>query len=101
MSYELGKLQQLIDALEPKKHTTHTNTTSTANELYDEVKRVKSALVHIAFSAKNEAHIERLIQLHQRELIRLMDQLLEEESLPRNSNIYYKALLELLVAISV
>jgi hypothetical protein len=80
LKYELEKLEQIIanDLLAPREKDVHImkeQLDSLKNVLQDETDRIKKKFVHEIYAFEDERHLERYIQLHQQELIRLMDQL--------------------------
>jgi hypothetical protein len=80
LKYELEKLEQVIanDLLAVRERDVHIvkeQLESLRNILQDETERIKKKFVHEIYAFEDERHLERYIQLHQQELIRLMDQL--------------------------
>ena len=80
LKYELEKLEhvitnELLAVREQGVHITPDQLDSRKNILRDETDRIKKKFVHEIYAFDDERHLERHIQLHQQELIRLMDQL--------------------------
>jgi hypothetical protein len=80
LKYELEKLEHVVtnELLAPReKHVpiTTDQLESSKQILRDETDRIKKKFVHEIYAFEDERHLERYIQLHQQELIRLMDQL--------------------------
>jgi hypothetical protein len=89
LKYELEKLEQIIAndllaAREKDVHIMKEQFESLKNILQDETDRIKKKFVHEIYAFEDERHLERYIQLHQQELIRLMDQL---ASIRNNENV--------------
>lgn len=76
LAYELEKLENIISVELPKFHNESYQATQ-AEELHaslrDEAERIKRKFVHEIFAFGEERHLERYIQFHQQELIRLAD----------------------------
>ena len=76
LAYELEKLEGIITAELLKIHgesiAAH-QTDAVKKALREEVERIKKKFVHEIFGFEDERHLERYIQLHQQELIRLTD----------------------------
>lgn len=76
LAYELEKLEGIITAELLKVHgesiAAH-QTDVVKKALREEAERIKKKFVHEIFGFEDERHLERYIQLHQQELIRLTD----------------------------
>ncbi|PZR19357.1 MAG: hypothetical protein DI539_14280 [Flavobacterium psychrophilum] len=76
LAYELEKLEGIITAELLKIHgesiAAH-QTDAVKKALREEAERIKKKFVHEIFGFEDERHLERYIQLHQQELIRLTD----------------------------
>ncbi|MEO7992600.1 MAG: hypothetical protein ABI663_23815 [Chryseolinea sp.] len=80
LKYELEKLEHVVTnelLARGEKHVpiTTDQLDSSKQVLRDETDRIKKKFVHEIYAFEDERHLERYIQLHQQELIRLMDQL--------------------------
>lgn len=80
LKYELEKLEHVVtnELLAPGENhvpITADQLDSSKQILRDETDRIKKKFVHEIYAFEDERHLERYIQLHQQELIRLMDQL--------------------------
>ncbi|HPM32861.1 MAG TPA: hypothetical protein PLJ60_21185 [Chryseolinea sp.] len=78
LRYELEKLEhvitnELLTTREQGVSVTPDQLETSKNILRDEVERIKKKFVHEIYAFEDERHLERHIQLHQQELIRLMD----------------------------
>jgi len=77
VKYELNKLEDVVARLLDKneKKATRDDRTAIEKSLTSEVETVRKKLTHEVFSFQDERHLERYIQFHQQELIRIADQL--------------------------
>lgn len=76
LAYELEKLEGIITAelLKVQGESIATHQTEVVKKaLREEAERIKKKFVHEIFGFEDERHLERYIQLHQQELIRLTD----------------------------
>ena len=76
LAYELDKLENLISGELLDTHSGGTGPDQAVQIkkiLYEEVERIKKKFVHEIFGFQDERYLERYIQLHQQELIRLTD----------------------------
>lgn len=79
LKYELEQLETLLSEKLPKAREGAGSKIGDYEEikrhLADEVERIKKRFVHEVFAFGDERHLERYIQLHQQELIRIADEL--------------------------
>lgn len=80
LRYELDKLEhvvanELLASCQKNVCITSDQLASSKHTLREETERIKKKFVHEIYAFEDERHLERYIQLHQQELIRLTDQL--------------------------
>ncbi len=80
LKYELEKLEhvitnELLATREQGVSVKSDQLDTSKNILRDETERIKKKFVHEIYAFEDERHLERHIQLHQQELIRMMDML--------------------------
>lgn len=79
LTYELEQLESIISNTLPKEsqnlHFTDQEFQPIKRQLSEEVERIKKKFVHEVFAFGDERHLERYIQFHQQELIRITDEL--------------------------
>lgn len=77
LTYELGKLESVIKALLASSKDTTTMLFEFGADLRhilrSEAEAIKKNLVHEVFNIEDELHLQRYIQFHQQELVRLYD----------------------------
>jgi len=90
LTFELGKLEQVITKLVASRKEHQTYLFDSENDLsqtiLNEANVVKKNFVHEVFNIEDELHLQRYIQFHQQELVRLHD-LLESYHRAQQSNI--------------
>jgi vacuolar-type H+-ATPase subunit E/Vma4 len=82
LAYELIKLESIITAELPKVQSNSLlpqQVEEIKHALQEEADRIRNAFIHEIFGIQSEYHLERYIQFHQQELIRLIDALMEED----------------------
>lgn len=80
LKYELEELESIIsDSLPEARESNHPfsgdESEGLKKRLGEEVERIKKKFVHEVFAFGDERHLERYIQFHQQELIRITDEL--------------------------
>lgn len=92
LKYELDKLEhvvanELLASCQKDVCITSDQLASSKHTLREETERIKKKFVHEIYAFEDERHLERYIQLHQQELIRLTDQL--AGAVNKNEDPYY------------
>lgn len=95
LKYELEKLEhvitnELLAARDRGVRIMPEQLETSKNILRDEADRIKKKFVHEIYAFEDERHLERHIQLHQQELIRLMDQLAKALHDDRQDQYYHE-----------
>lgn len=81
LTYELERLETLLmDLIQlAEEGTGLDNYSPTAEALAREVEQSKRRFIHEVFAFHDELHLERYIQFHQQELIRILDRILKDK----------------------
>jgi hypothetical protein len=80
LTYELDTVERILHALLDKEPFDFALENDTVPLLIAEIEKVKKNFIHEVFNFDDEVHLQRYIQFHQQELIRIIDSLHRKDS---------------------